>query len=681
MASVSTSLQMFDAFSKPMRNITQALNITISAMHQLNNATVQNEQVTRSLNEAQRRLASAEADLRNAADQATNAQRRMNQQLQNGRRDADQMSSSVGSLADQVKGLLAMYLGFEAAQRFTGLTLGGAMEKQQYLDTFIARAGNEALGNAIYGQITKQALKFGQKVDQAMSSANSFMSISMDPKHLTSLNKLAMRLSKLNPAEGLEGAAFSMKELMSGDYVSLVERFNIGRSIIKDSDALKAAKAGDVDAFINGFDKLLNQQNMTEKAFEKMLDSPAAKWQKLLGNLKHQFSEAGKGALAAFAPLIDRMNAFFESDSAASFFAGLQRGLYVVVQVAGALFDSLQSVFNTIISNWSVVEPILIAIAVTYLPVIISLVVHLSIRIYQMAAALLVVEWPILLIVLAIAAVVGALNYMGMSTSEIIGHVIGWFLTLFAVIWNTVAAIYNIFAALSEFLINVFIDPVYAIEKLFYDLAMIFLQTSYTMTRGAEEFAGNFMKTVLGAVNKILEGFNWLTDALNEIPGFNIPKVQMFDTNNIHAISDTAKRLMDALKKPTSDQDVVSVNRAPNWHLPDAYGIGKELVDKFKMPDIPGFDPNAKFNIPKVDRVGEVGKIGDTVDISSEDLKVMRELAEMQSIQNFVTLTPTVQVQTGDINNGYDVDTIIKRIEETLEEQIATSAAGVYGHE
>lgn len=56
----------------------------------------------------------------------------------------------------------------------------------------------------------------------------------------------------------------------------------------------------------------------------------------------------------------------------------------------------------------------------------------------------------------------------------------------------------------------------------------------------------------------------------------------------------------------------------------------------------------------------------------------MRELAEMKNIQNFVSLQPTVSVQTGDINNGYDIDTIIGRIERSLNDEIASSAEGVY---
>ncbi|SDJ92718.1 hypothetical protein SAMN05421868_1591, partial [Paenibacillus naphthalenovorans] len=85
-----------------------------------------------------------------------------------------------------------------------------------------------------------------------------------------------------------------------------------------------------------------------------------------------------------------------------------------------------------------------------------------------------------------------------------------------------------------------------------------------------------------------------------------------------------------------------------------------------------------KGDIANVDRVGSVGKIDDTVDISSEDLKVMRDLAEMKSIQNFVTLTPTVQVTTGPISREVDVDEVIRRIENVMDQEIESSAQGIY---
>lgn len=111
--------------------------------------------------------------------------------------------------------------------------------------------------------------------------------------------------------------------------------------------------------------------------------------------------------------------------------------------------------------------------------------------------------------------------------------------------------------------------------------------------------------------------------------------------------------------------------------------------DLFKKITDPGptgtdqFKPIATgMNAPQISKVGEVGKIGKVegeVDISDEKLMMMRELAEMDSIQNFVTLTPTVQVSTGDIHQGFDFDTLINRIEQKLEEEFVSTAEGVYG--
>jgi len=73
-----------------------------------------------------------------------------------------------------------------------------------------------------------------------------------------------------------------------------------------------------------------------------------------------------------------------------------------------------------------------------------------------------------------------------------------------------------------------------------------------------------------------------------------------------------------------------------------------------------------------------VGKINDTVDISSEDLKMMRELAEMKNIQNYVTLTPSVNFGDTHVRNESDINTIVSKITQKLEQDIASSANAVY---
>lgn len=87
---------------------------------------------------------------------------------------------------------------------------------------------------------------------------------------------------------------------------------------------------------------------------------------------------------------------------------------------------------------------------------------------------------------------------------------------------------------------------------------------------------------------------------------------------------------------------------------------------------------NIGANIDRVGKVDQVGTIENTVDISSEDIKTMRELAEMKSIQNFVSLQPSVKVEGISVREEADINTIVARIEQKLEQEFYAAAEGVY---
>lgn len=73
-----------------------------------------------------------------------------------------------------------------------------------------------------------------------------------------------------------------------------------------------------------------------------------------------------------------------------------------------------------------------------------------------------------------------------------------------------------------------------------------------------------------------------------------------------------------------------------------------------------------------------VDRVEKPVKVSDDSVKALREVAEMQYVRNFVSLTPTVHVQTGDIKNGDDADSIVRRINKALEEGVNVHAKGVY---
>ena len=83
-------------------------------------------------------------------------------------------------------------------------------------------------------------------------------------------------------------------------------------------------------------------------------------------------------------------------------------------------------------------------------------------------------------------------------------------------------------------------------------------------------------------------------------------------------------------------------------------------------------------DIGNVDHVGSVGSVDEDVNIAEEDLKFLRDVAEMRYTQNLVTLTPQVVLSDVKISEKVDVDEVVSQIERNLEDEFAAAAEGVY---
>ena len=82
-------------------------------------------------------------------------------------------------------------------------------------------------------------------------------------------------------------------------------------------------------------------------------------------------------------------------------------------------------------------------------------------------------------------------------------------------------------------------------------------------------------------------------------------------------------------------------------------------------------------DVDNVDHVGSVGEIEEDVNIAEEDLKFLRDVAEMRYVQNFVTLTPTVAIDA-QVSERVDYEELARRIERELEDEFVAAAEGVY---
>lgn len=680
MTTVSSTLKMYDAMSGPLKSVMSSMNIVIRTMEQMQRTTSRNHNIDRQLAAAKSQIAAAESQINSAIEDSTRQQNRFNDAVRQSRKESSRLASTI-------KGIAASYLTFQGIQQLGGATIGGAMKQQEMVNTFTSRSGNDALGKAIYDQTVQQALKYGQDVDASLLGSMSFMSATMDPKQLTEINKLSMRLAKLNPTEGLEGAAFSLKELLSGDYTSISERFNISRSMLKDSEARLAGMRGDVDGFIKGMDKMLDQQNLTEEAFEKMLDSPAAKWNRAIQTFKFNMASAGESGLQSLAPLFDKINAGFETGEFQNTFDMLSWAISGAVRSLLWFLDTATQVFTFMRDNWPLLQPIVYGL----IGALGSLALIMAVNKVAMIVGAVATGIQTAALFIQAAAVNGLkFAWAGLNTVMKANVYILVITSIIALItW-----LYNLWKTNDQFAAG-FMRAWNAILNFFDQIPIFFMRIGVGISNAFHEAKVETLKALDQMVNGAVDKINALIEKLRNIPGVTLDYIDGVTFSASAQIEAEAARQageakIAAAQAKATGKAAEREAKVEKWLDDRAAKRAKEQAEAEKKQKgagsvgdykVPASAMAAAAETPKVDKVGKVGqvdKIKGKVDISSEDLKIMRNIAEMKNIQNFVTLTPTVHLKTGNINNSGDLDSIVTKLTTRLEDEVAASAKGVY---
>lgn len=210
-------------------------------------------------------------------------------------------------------------------------------------------------------------------------------------------------------------------------------------------------------------------------------------------------------------------------------------------------------------------------------------------------------------------------------------------------------------------------------------------------------FMGDMKVNVLTILQNMINGaigiINDFISLLNKIPGVNIGLIeQVTFATTAAAENEAAKQARaDALNQYEADIKAAQAERdatysAAKQELADATAKLSETYANARAEaaqansDAGSSDWNidsGSGNIDNVDTVGSVGSIESDVNIADEDLKFLRDVAEMRYVQNFVTLTPTVAVDA-QISEKVDVDEVVTRIEQKLEDEFTAAAEGVY---
>lgn len=301
---------------------------------------------------------------------------------------------------------------------------------------------------------------------------------------------------------------------------------------------------------------------------------------------------------------------------------------------------------------------------------------------YGFNAALLAcpLTWILIIIIAVIAAiylVIAAINKITGSSISATGVIVGALTTAVAFIWNlflglldlvlgVINAMVNPWISFANFFANLFNDPIGAIVHLFGDFADSILGVIESIAKALDKVFGS---NLAGAVQGWRSGLSGMVEKVaNQYGNGSYEKVA--EELNLSSESLGLKRWEygDAW------------NTGYNWGQGIENSIGnlgnslKSTVDdtmsSLNMDSIP---TNAATT------ANNTGKINDTLQVSEEDLKYLRDLAETETINRFTTAEITVEMtNNNNINNEMDIDGVVDHLANGVNEAMEKAAEGVH---
>lgn len=257
----------------------------------------------------------------------------------------------------------------------------------------------------------------------------------------------------------------------------------------------------------------------------------------------------------------------------------------------------------------------------------------------------------IIILIGVIAAYINYTNRAKNETTSAVGVICGLFAMAGAFVYNMFyLPVYNVIADLINFLGNVFQHPIASIEILFLQLSQY----------------------VVGTVRDMVQKIESL---INLIPGVQIDITSGLDkfydgyTDRIQSIKDKSGWTEYVKHKEKMEYSTAYAN-GYNWGANLQNSISEKLG--LDLPDDPatGLLSNIADN---------TAQIADDVSVSSDDIKLLRDIAERQVINKYTTAEIKVEmVNHNNISNEMDLDGVVNLLEAKVTEALVTSAEGVH---
>lgn len=705
--------------SNPLNMGTATANSELEQLRgQLNQAVQEQENLNRAVenmdvqaaNEAYLRLSQTVGNTERYIRDNVDEQGRFNQEINEGVANAD-------NLMNTIKGAVAAYATIQTVTKALDLSdtltsttarlnlMNDGLQTTQDLQNMIYLSAERSRG--AYQATADAVSKLGLMAGDAFGSSEEIVAF------MEQVNK-QFTIAGTETA-GIEAAMLQLTQAM-GSGVLRGEEYN---SILEQAPNIIQAIADYMDVPKGQLKDMAAEGQITadivKAAMFAAADETNAKFESMAMTFSQIWTSFQNTALMAFQPVLNRMNEIANSDAFQNFVNNAITGLSTVAGIALEIFDLLVGVASAVADNWSWLSPIIYGVAAALVVYYTALGIYNGIQLisngikaaaalqekihaaslametgatfaataaqYGFNAALYAcpITWIIILIIALIAlfyAAVAAVNKFAGTSVSATGIICGAFMValafignIFVALWNLVVdvfvLIYNLVAEVANFIGNVFTDPIGAVCRLFFGLA----------------------DTVLG----ILQA---LASAIDAIFGSNLAgSVQGWRDSLGGWVDETFGKGDEVMAKMNADD--MKLGRFEYGAAWDAgYNFGEGIDES-----ISNFDPSSLFdtNVPSAsdysdlsnytagigDGVGDIadntGSIADSMDITEEDLKYLRDIAEQETINRFTTAEITIeQTNHNTVSGKIDLDGVVDGLTDAVNEAVDIIAEGMH---
>lgn len=222
--------------------------------------------------------------------------------------------------------------------------VGGAMRQEMTLTQLQGLAGSDRLGNDIYAMLRQQAQNSTFSAQEYTQATRSYLGFTKEQGQLKDMLDVTKKLALLDPIQGFDGASFALKEAMSGDLLSISERFELPKSFLRGNGF---DSSGDYLSNLEAVKKTLEQMGMGDAAVKKFESTGMAKLTEMRNKTSDFLGQMGRESVEKLKPFFEQINSFFGSPKADQFIATMSGKL-------GGLFDRLTTDLGAI--SWTDIE-------------------------------------------------------------------------------------------------------------------------------------------------------------------------------------------------------------------------------------------------------------------------------------------------------------------------------------